>query len=61
MARQASAVCGALHTRALFVDESSEHWCSMLQRTRLRSADFASKDHFRVELEQFIGEWNQQA
>jgi hypothetical protein len=27
----------------------------------LRIADFASKDHLRAKLAQFIGEWNQQA
>jgi hypothetical protein len=27
----------------------------------LRITDFASKDHLRVKLEQFICEWNQQA
>jgi hypothetical protein len=27
----------------------------------LRIADFASKDHLRAKLEQFICEWNQQA
>jgi transposase len=34
---------------------------SILQRKRLRMADFTSKDHWRAKLEQFIGEWNQQA
>jgi transposase len=38
-----------------------EQWFSILQRKRLRITDFASKDHLRVKLEQFICEWNQQA
>jgi transposase len=38
-----------------------EQWFSILQRKRLRIADFASKDHLRAKLEQFICEWNQQA
>ena len=38
-----------------------EQWFSILQRKRLRLADFTSKDHLRAKLEQFIGEWNQQA
>jgi transposase len=38
-----------------------EQWFSILQRKRLRIADFTSKDHLRAKLEQFIGEWNQQA
>jgi transposase len=38
-----------------------EQWFSILQRTRLRMVDFASKDHLRAMLDQFITEWNQQA
>jgi transposase len=38
-----------------------EQWFSILRRKRLRIADFASKDHLRATLEQFICEWNQQA
>ena len=38
-----------------------EQWFSILQRKRLRIADFTSKDHLRAKLEQFIWEWNQQA
>jgi transposase len=38
-----------------------EQWFSILQRKRLRIADFESKDHLRAKLEQFIHEWNQQA
>jgi transposase len=38
-----------------------EQWFSILQRKRLRIADFASKDHLRAKLAQFIAEWNQQA
>jgi transposase len=38
-----------------------EQWFSILQRKRLRIADFPSKDHLRAKLEQFIWEWNQQA
>jgi transposase len=38
-----------------------EQWFSILQRKRLRIADFTSKDHLRAKLDQFICEWNQQA
>lgn len=38
-----------------------EQWFSILQRKRLRIADFPTKDHLRAKLEQFICEWNQQA
>lgn len=38
-----------------------EQWFSILQRKRLRIVDFASKDHLRTKLEQFVREWNQQA
>jgi DDE superfamily endonuclease len=38
-----------------------EQWFSILQRKRLRIVDFASTDHLRTKLEQFIGEWNQHA
>jgi len=36
-------------------------WFSILQRKRLRMADFTSKDHLRAKLDPFICEWNQQA
>ena len=38
-----------------------EQWFSILQRKRLRIADFASKDDLRAKIEQFIAEWNQRA
>jgi hypothetical protein len=38
-----------------------EPWLSILQRKRLRIADFPSKDHLRAQLEQFIREGNQPA
>jgi transposase len=38
-----------------------EQWFSILQRKRLRIADFESKDHLRAKLDQFIEEWNQLA
>jgi len=38
-----------------------EQWFSILQRKRLKIADFASKDQLKAQLEQFIAEWNQQA
>jgi transposase len=38
-----------------------EQWFSILQRKRLRIADFESKDQLRAKIAQFIGEWNQQA
>jgi transposase len=38
-----------------------EQWFSLLQRKRLRIAEFTSKDHLHAKLEQFIREWNQQA
>ena len=38
-----------------------EQWFSILQRKRLRIADFESKDHLRVKVNQFIKEWNQHA
>jgi transposase len=38
-----------------------EQWFSILQRKRLRIADFESKDHLRAKLDQFIQEWNQHA
>jgi len=38
-----------------------EHWFSMLQRQRLRLVDVASTEHLRMKLEQFMGEWTQQA
>jgi transposase len=38
-----------------------EQWCSILPRKRLRIADFASQDHLRTKLEQFICEWHHQA
>ena len=38
-----------------------EQWFSILQRKRLRIADFDSKEHLHAKLSQFIGAWNQQA
>jgi DDE superfamily endonuclease len=38
-----------------------EQWISILQRKRLRMVDFASTEHLRMQLEQFMCEWNQQA
>jgi transposase len=38
-----------------------EQWVSILQRKRLASADFASKAELAERLQQFIGEWNEQA
>jgi transposase len=38
-----------------------EQWFSILQRQRLRSVDFASKNHLHAKLDQFIMEWNQHA
>jgi DDE superfamily endonuclease len=38
-----------------------EQWFSILQRKRLRIADFPTKDHLRAKLTQCICEWNQQA
>jgi DDE superfamily endonuclease len=38
-----------------------EQWFSILQRKRLRIADFASKECLHAKIEQFIHEWNQQA
>jgi transposase len=38
-----------------------EQWFSILQRKRLRIVDFESIEHWRMKIEQFIGEWNQQA
>jgi transposase len=38
-----------------------EQWFSILQRKRLRIADFASKEHLQVKIEHFIREWNQYA
>jgi len=38
-----------------------EQWFSIVQRKRLRIVDFASKDHLRAKIDQFIQEWNQQA
>jgi transposase len=38
-----------------------EQWFSILQRKRLRIADFASKEHLHAKLSQFICEWNQHA
>jgi transposase len=38
-----------------------EQWFSILQRKRLRIADFESKDHLRAKVDQFIKEWNQLA
>jgi transposase len=38
-----------------------EQWFSILQRKRLRIADYAAKEHLHAKLSQFICEWNQQA
>ena len=38
-----------------------EQWFSILQRKRLRIADFESKAHLQAKLRQFISEWNQHA
>jgi transposase len=38
-----------------------EQWFSILQRKRLRIADFESKDHLRAKIDQFIKEWNELA
>ena len=38
-----------------------EQWFGILQRTRLRIADFESKEQLRAKIAQFIVEWNQQA
>jgi hypothetical protein len=38
-----------------------EQWFSILQRKRLHIADFESKAHLRVKVDQFIKEWNQHA
>ena len=38
-----------------------EQWFSILQRKRLRIADFASKDELRDKLTQFIHQWNEHA
>jgi transposase len=38
-----------------------EQWFSILQRKRLRIADFDSKEHLQAKIEQFIREWNQHA
>ena len=36
-------------------------WFSILQRKRLRIADFESKEHLQAKIGQFICEWNQHA
>jgi transposase len=38
-----------------------EQCCSILQRTRWRSADCASKEHLQAKLSRCIRGWNQQA
>jgi transposase len=38
-----------------------EQWFGILQRKRLRIADFESKEQLRAKIAQFIVEWNQQA
>ena len=38
-----------------------EQWFSILQRKRLRIADFESKEHLQAKLRQFSGEWTQHA
>jgi transposase len=38
-----------------------EQWFSILQRKRLRIADFDSKEHLQTKIGQFIREWKQHA
>ena len=38
-----------------------EQWFSLLQRKRLRIADFASLDDLQLKLKRFIGQWNVRA
>ena len=38
-----------------------EQWCSILQRKRLRIADFADKKHLAERLLAFVAEWNEHA
>ena len=38
-----------------------EQWFGLLQRKRFRIADFDSKEHLRLKIDQFIAEWNAQA
>jgi hypothetical protein len=38
-----------------------EQWCSILQRKRLRIADFADTQHFAERLMTFVTEWNTHA
>lgn len=38
-----------------------EQWFSILQRKRLRIADFANLDHLAVRLHAFVAEWNEHA
>jgi transposase len=38
-----------------------EQWFGLLQRKRLRIADFESKDQLRAKIDHFIAEWNQHA
>ncbi len=38
-----------------------EQWFSILQRTRLRSADFAAVEHLAARLDAFVAAWNEQA
>jgi hypothetical protein len=38
-----------------------EQWCSLVQRKRLQSADFADKQHLCARLRAFVTEWNARA
>jgi hypothetical protein len=38
-----------------------EQWFSILQRKRFSIVDFASQDHLRAKIDQFIEAWNQSA
>ena len=38
-----------------------EQWFSILQRKRFRIADFDSKEHLKLKIDQFISEWNSTA
>jgi hypothetical protein len=38
-----------------------EQWFSILQRKRLAIVDFANKAEWAEKLQQFIGQWNEQA
>ena len=38
-----------------------EHWVSLVQRKRLRFADFADLAHLAERLHAFVAQWNQHA